>query len=80
MAAEFEQATVSIRLFFTWVLFIYIILDRGCHIIYVFGLSSTVCSHVVGVHLSSDQVTYDFMMDDDLYISFLLCLCIKGFQ
>ena len=46
-----QQVTVSIRLFFTWVLCIYIILDKGCHILYVFGLNSTVCSHVVGVHL-----------------------------
>ena len=42
-------------LFFTWVLCIYIILDKGCHILYVFGLNSTVCSHIVGKHLSSDQ-------------------------
>ena len=49
--ADFEQVTVSIRLFFTWVLCIYIILDKGCHIFYVFGLNSTVCSHIVGLHL-----------------------------
>ena len=42
--------TVSIRLFFTTVLCIYIILDKGCHILYVLGLNSTVCSHIVGVH------------------------------
>ena len=36
---------------FTWVLCIYIILDKGCHILYIFGLTSTVCSHVAGVHL-----------------------------
>ena len=76
----FEQVTVSIRLFFTWVLCIYVILDKGCHILYVFGLNSTVCSHIVGMHLSSDQVTYGFMMDADLYNSFLLCLRIKSFQ
>ena len=74
-----QQITVSIRLFFTWVLCIYIILDKGCHILYVFGLNSTVCSHIVGVHLSSDQVTYYFMMDADLYNSFLLRLRIKSF-
>ena len=74
-----QQVTVSIRLFFTWVLCIYIILDKGCHILYVFGLNSTVCSHIVGVHLSSDQVTYYFMMDADLYNSFLLRLRIKSF-
>ena len=79
VAADFEQVTVSIRLFFTWLLCIYIILDKGCHILYVFGLNSTVCSHIVGVHLSSDQVTYDFMMDADLYNSFLLRLRIKSF-
>ena len=71
--------TVSIHLFFTSVLCIYIILDKGCHILYVFGLCSTVWSHVVGVHLSSDQVTYYFMMDADLYNSFLLRLRIKSF-
>ena len=40
MAADFEQFTVSIRLFFTWALCIYIILNKGCHILYVFSLSS----------------------------------------
>ena len=77
MGADFEQVTVSVRLFFTWVLCIYIILDKGCHISY--ALNSTVCSHIVGVHLSRDQVTYDFMMDADLYNSFLLRLRIKSF-
>ena len=62
-----QQITVSIRLFFTWVLCIYIILDKGCHILYVFGLNSTVCSHIVGVHLSNDQVTNYIMMGADLY-------------
>ena len=33
MAADFEQVTVSIRLFFTWLMCIYIILDKGCHIL-----------------------------------------------
>ena len=79
MAVDFEQITVSIRLFFTWVLSIYIILDKGCHILNVFSLNSTVCSQIVGVHLSSDQVTYGFMMDADLYNSFLLRLRIKSF-
>ena len=79
MADDIEQVTVSIRLIFTWVLCIYIILDKGCHILYVFGLNSTVCSHIVGMHLSSDQVTYDIMMDADLYNSFLLHLHIKSF-
>ena len=65
MVANFEQVTVSIRLFFTWVLCIYIILDKGYHILYVFGLNSTVYSHIVGKNLSSDQVTYDFMMDTE---------------
>ena len=72
MAADFEQVAVSIRSFFSWLLCIYIILDEGCHILYVFGINSMVCSHIVGVHLSNDQVTYDFMMDADLYNSFLL--------
>ena len=79
MTSDFEQVTVSMRLFFTWLLCIYIILDKDCHILYVFGLNSTVCSHIVGMHLSSDQVTYGFMMDADLYNSFLLRLCIKSF-
>ena len=79
MAAEFEQVTISIRLFFTWVICIYIILDKGWHILYVFGLNSTVCSRIVGVHLSSDQVTYGFMVDADLYNSFLLRVRIKSF-
>ena len=50
-----QQITVSIRLFFTWVLCIYIILDKGCHILYVFGLNSTVCIHIVGVR-TKDRV------------------------
>ena len=79
MAAEFEQVIVSIRSFFTWLLCIYIILDKGCYILCVFGLSSTVCSHMVSMHLSSDQDTYGFMMDADLYNSFLLRLRVKGF-
>ena len=74
-----QQVAVSVRLLFTWILCIYIILDKGCHILYVFGLNSTVCSHIVGVHLSSDQATYYFMMDADLYNSFLLRLRIKSF-
>ena len=79
MAADFEQVTVLIRLFFLWVLCIYVILDTGCHILYVFGLNSTMCSHIVGVHLPSVQFTYGFMMDADLYNSFLLRLHIKSF-
>ena len=79
MAVDFEHVTVSIRLFFTWVLCIYIILDKGCHILYVFGFTCLMCTHIVGMHLSSDQVTYDFMMDADLYNSFLLRLRIKSF-
>ena len=66
MNADFEQVTVSILLFFTWVLCIFIMLDKGCHILYVFSLNSTVCSHTVGRHLSIAQVTYDFMMDADV--------------
>ena len=64
---------------FIYVLCIYIILDKGCHILYVFSLNSTVCNHIVGMHLSSDQVTYGFMMDAVLYNSFLLRLRIKSF-
>ena len=79
MAAASEQVTISIRLFFTWVLCIYIILDKGCNILYDFGLNSLVCSHIVGVHLICDQVTYDLIMDADFYNSFLLRLRIKSF-
>ena len=67
---------ISVRLFFTWVLCIYIILNKGCHILYIFGLNSTVYSNRVGVHLSSDQVTCYFMMDVDLYIVFY-CDCVS---
>ena len=74
-----QEVTVSICLFFTWVLCIYIIFDKVCHILYVFGLNSKVCSHVEGVHLSSNQVNYYFMMDADLYNSFLLRLRIGSF-
>ena len=77
MAVDFEQVTVLVRFIFTWMLCIYIILDKGWHILYVFGFNSTVCSHIEGVHLSSDQVTYDFMLDADLYNSFLLRLFLK---
>ena len=79
MAADFEQVTVSVRLFFAWLLCIYIVLDKDYHILYVFGLNSTVSRHLLGVHFSSAQVTHDFMMDADLYNSFLLRLCIKSF-
>ena len=40
MAVDFEQITVSIRLFFTWVLRVDIILDKVCHILYVLSLNS----------------------------------------
>ena len=33
---------------------------------------------MVGVHLSSDQVIHDVMMDADLYNSFLLRLGVKS--
>ena len=59
--------------------YLLIILDKICHILYVFDLNSTVCSHIVDVHLSSDQVTYYFVMDADLHNSFLLRLRIKSF-
>ena len=32
--------------------------------------TSSLGDEVVGVHLSSDQMTYDLMMDADLYNSF----------
>ena len=77
--------TLSLFMFLSYgvlrqqVLCIYIIFDKGCHILYVFGLNSKVCSQIVEVHLSSDQVTYYFMMDADLYNSILLRLHIKSF-
>ena len=37
-------------LFLIRLLCIYIILDKGYHVLYVFGLNSMVCSHIVGVH------------------------------
>ena len=77
MADDCEQVNVSIRLFCTWVLCIYIILEKGCHILYVSGLNSMVCNNIVGVYLSSDQVTYGYMMDADLYNCFLLRLRIN---
>ena len=58
---------------------IYIIIDKGFRILYVFGLNSMVCSHIVGVHLPSDQVTCYFMMDADLHNSILLRLRIEIF-
>ena len=79
MATDFEQITVSMRLFFTWVLCIYIILGKSCHILYVFGLNSMLCSHIVGMHSSSGQVIYDLRMDAELYNSFLLRMCINSF-
>ena len=63
----------------TWVLCIYIIFDKVCHILYIFGLNSTVCRHIEGVHLSSNQVNYYFMMDGHLYNKFLLPLPIRSF-
>ena len=79
MTANFEQVIISVPLSFTWVQCIYIILDKGCRILYVFCLNDTVYSHIVGVHLSSNQVTYDYMTDADLYNSFLLRLRLKRF-
>ena len=55
MNADFEQVTVSILLFFTWILRIYIILDKVCHILHVFGLNRTVFRHIVGMHLPSNS-------------------------
>ena len=39
-------------------------------VLYIICLTSKVCSYIVGVHLSSNQVTYYFTMDADLYNSF----------
>ena len=77
MAANFGQISVPICFFSIWVLCIFIVLGKVCYILYVFDLNSTVCSHIVGVHLSSDQVTHDVMMDADLYNSFSLRLGVK---
>ena len=49
VAADFEQLAVSLCYFFTWLRCIYIILDKGYHILYVFGLNSMVCSQIVGM-------------------------------
>ena len=57
MVAEFEQFTVSVSLFFTWILRIYIILGAVSHSLHVFGFYIAVCSHMVGMHSSSGQVT-----------------------
>ena len=38
----------------------------------IFGFNSTMCCHIAGLRLSSDQVTYDFKMDADqkcVYVS-----------
>ena len=35
-----------------------------------FGLTSVVCSQIVGMHSCSGQVTYDLWMDADLCSSF----------
>ena len=37
------------------------------------------CSHGVGMHLSNDQVTYNIIMDADLYNSFLQRVRIESF-
>ena len=63
--------------FFPFGYCVFLSLGKVCYILYVFDLNSTVCSHIVGVHLSSDQVTHDVMMDADLYNSFSLRLGVK---
>ena len=50
MVAAFEEVNVSIRLFFIRILCIYMILDKGCHILCVFGLTSVLYSHILGVN------------------------------
>ena len=78
MAADFEQIAVSIRLFFTEIVYL-LNLDKGCRILYAFDLNSMVCRHIADVHLSSGQVIYDLRMDVDFYNTFLLCLRINSF-
>ena len=45
MAFDLEQVTISIGLFSTWLLCIYLILAKDCHILYVFGLNIMMCDH-----------------------------------
>ena len=68
MAADFEQVIFLICLFFTWVLCI----STKVAIFCMSGVqphvdvpTSSLGDEVVGVHLSSDQMTYDLMMDAD---------------
>ena len=45
--------TISFHVFVLWCLMAASHRFKGCHILYVFGLNSTVCSHIVGLHLVS---------------------------
>ena len=45
--------TISFHVFVLWCLMATSHRFKGCHILYVFGLNSTVCSHIVGLHLVS---------------------------
>ena len=63
MAADFEQVTVSIELFF-YVAIVYLHnLKVNVAIVWMFFFGcfySIVCSHIMGLHLSSGQVTYTY--------------------
>ena len=52
--------------------------DARC-VLYIIRLTSKVCSHIVGVHLSSNQVTYYFTMDAVLCNSFYH-ICVLKFS
>ena len=73
-----EQVTVSISVLFTWDLCIYIILDEGYNILFVFGLNSNVCSHIACVRLSSEQVTYYLFFTCHLIVFY--CICVLEFS
>ena len=71
-----ELVTVSIHLFFTWALCIYLILGKGCYILYVFGLNSTVCSHIVGIHFLATRSLITLRWTLTCIIVFY-CVCIS---
>ena len=60
MAADFDKVTVSISLVFN-VAIVYLHnfeVKVAMVCMFFFGFYGIVCSHIVGLHLSSSQVTY----------------------
>ena len=60
MAADFDKVTVSISLVFN-VAIVYLHnfeVKVAMLCMFFFGFCGIVCSHIVGLHLSSSQVTY----------------------